>query len=87
MQVYGHPYGQSNDFCKKAVQHPPTSSVTIENAFLANAVRRMDMPPSIADYLALASAANFVEDRGATTSQVLKHLAPSVNFQAEASAK
>ena len=38
----------------------------------------------IADCFALASAA---KDQGATTSQVSKHLAPSANFQAEASAK
>ena len=42
---------------------------------------------SIADYFALASAAKFAEGRGATTSLVLKHLASSRNFQAEASEK
>ena len=41
----------------------------------------------IANYFALASAAKFAEGRGATTSQVLKHLASSAYFQAEASAK
>ena len=44
----------------------------------------IDLFATIADYFALASAA---EGRGATTSQVLKHLAPSASFQAEASAK
>ena len=42
---------------------------------------------SIADYFALASAWKFAEGRGATTSQVLEHLASSATFQAEASAK
>ena len=40
----------------------------------------------IADYLAYASAAKFAEGRSASTSQVVKHLAPSAQFAAEACA-
>ena len=41
----------------------------------------------IAGYSAYASAAKFAEGRGATTSQVLKHLTPCEDFAAEACAE
>ena len=42
---------------------------------------------AIAGYSAYASAAKFAEGQGATTSQVLKHLAPCEDFAAEACAE
>ena len=69
---------------------PPTAAAGAQSRFLKlqdQGSLRTQSVGDIADYFAIASAAKSAEGRGATTSQVLKHLAPSANFQAEASAK
>ena len=50
----------------------------------ADMLRSGDLPSGLANEFRDASAVKVAEDRGVTTSPVLKHVAHSENFQAEA---